>query len=93
METQQLLQIIELLKQHNIQQQNNHQIQINKMRNIIFKINQENEYYKNKLYEFNNSFDNSNYYIDKLEHTCSIQNHELERLKVENKSKKIINKK
>ena len=92
MEEQNLIKIIEQLKQKIINDQNNYNYQINNLLNVINDKNKEIEYYKYNLSEIKNNFSNYNNYIDKIEHTCVIQNQEVERLEREKKMKLLINK-
>ena len=93
MEEQNLIKIIEQLKQKIINDKNNYDYQINNLLNVINEKNKEIEYYKYNLSEIKNNFSNYNNYIDKIEHTCVIQNQEVERLEKEKEMKSIINKK
>ena len=92
MEHQNLIQIIEQLKQKIINDQNQNNYQINKLLDIINTRDKEIEYYKYHLSEIKNNYSNYNNYIDQIEHTCVIQNQEVERLEKEKEIKSLLNK-
>ena len=93
MDQQELITIIEKLKQKIITDKNNYDYQINNLMDIINKKNKELEYYKYHLSEIKNNFTNYNNYIDQIEHTCVIQNNEVQRLEKEKEIKELLNKK